>query len=141
MQEKINRNEPIDFHQLNNVHLAAVLLKTFLRELPEPVMTFHLYADILAVDDVTPDQRTAAVRKIVQQLPEPNYSLLCYVFKFLTQVMVKSDVNLMNAGNLAIVFGPNLAWPGNEPVSLAQLQHLNNFAYRLLTNSTKIFVI
>lgn len=39
--------EAIDFHKQNNPHLAAVLLKTFLRELAEPVMTFALYSDVL----------------------------------------------------------------------------------------------
>lgn len=32
----------VDFEQYNEVHLAAVILKTFLRQLPEPV-TFDLY--------------------------------------------------------------------------------------------------
>lgn len=139
LQDKINAGEPVDFVKLNNVHLAAVLLKTFLRELPEPVMTFRLYPDLLKIDEVAPDKRTMAAKKLVHELPEENYALLSYVVKFLTQVMIKSDVNKMNANNLAIVFGPNLGWPGNEPVSLAHLQHLNNFAYRLLTNCSEIF--
>ena len=44
LQCKVNKGEPIDFHA--DVHLAAVLLKTFLRELEEPLMTFDLYDEI-----------------------------------------------------------------------------------------------
>lgn len=44
LQNRINLGEPIDFG--NDVHLAAVLLKTFLRELEEPLMTFDLFDEI-----------------------------------------------------------------------------------------------
>lgn len=32
---------------MEDVHLAAVILKTFLRELPEPLLTYQLYNDII----------------------------------------------------------------------------------------------
>jgi hypothetical protein len=44
LQSKYNQGQPVDFH--GDVHLAAVLLKTFLRELEEPLMTFDLYDEI-----------------------------------------------------------------------------------------------
>lgn len=44
LQAKVNQGEEIDFH--SDVHIAAVLLKTFLRELEEPLMTFDLYDEI-----------------------------------------------------------------------------------------------
>lgn len=44
LQKRINLGEPVDFN--NDVHLAAVLLKTFLRELEEPLMTFDLFDEI-----------------------------------------------------------------------------------------------
>lgn len=44
LQTKVNQGIPIDFQ--GNAHIAAVLLKTFLRELEEPLMTFELYEEI-----------------------------------------------------------------------------------------------
>lgn len=44
MQAKINNGQEVDFN--GDVHIAAVLLKTFLRELEEPLMTFDLYDEI-----------------------------------------------------------------------------------------------
>lgn len=44
LQAKVNQGQPIDFN--GDVHTAAVLLKTFLRELEEPIMTFDLYDEI-----------------------------------------------------------------------------------------------
>lgn len=37
----------MDFDQYNELHLPAVILKTFLRELPEPLLTFDLYSHVV----------------------------------------------------------------------------------------------
>lgn len=37
----------MDFLQYEDVHLPAVILKTFLRDLPEPLLTFGLYSDVV----------------------------------------------------------------------------------------------
>ncbi|CAG06627.1 unnamed protein product [Tetraodon nigroviridis] len=39
--------ETVQFSETEDVHLAAVILKTFLRELPEPLLTYKLYNDIV----------------------------------------------------------------------------------------------
>lgn len=38
--------KPVNFEQYSDVHVPAVILKTFLRELPEPLLTFTLYNQI-----------------------------------------------------------------------------------------------
>lgn len=45
LQRACNRGEPISFR--NDPHNAAVLLKTFLRDLEEPLLTFDLHEEIL----------------------------------------------------------------------------------------------
>lgn len=37
----------VNFREMEDVHLAAVILKTFLRELPEPLLTYQLYNDVV----------------------------------------------------------------------------------------------
>jgi hypothetical protein len=37
----------VDFDQYNELHLPAVILKTSLRELPEPLLTFDLYLHVV----------------------------------------------------------------------------------------------
>ena len=41
--------ETVQFVREEDTHVAAVLLKKFLRELPEPLLTFQLYEDIMRV--------------------------------------------------------------------------------------------
>lgn len=33
----------MNYEEFGDVHVAAVILKTFLRELPEPLLTFRVY--------------------------------------------------------------------------------------------------
>ncbi|XP_035758795.1 rho GTPase-activating protein 1 isoform X3 [Egretta garzetta] len=47
VQQKYNMGVPVDFQQYEDVHLPAVILKTFLRELPEPLLTFALYSHVV----------------------------------------------------------------------------------------------
>ena len=38
--------DKVEFREYSDVHLAAVLIKLFLRELPEPLLTFEAYDTI-----------------------------------------------------------------------------------------------
>ena len=48
VQELLNSGEEVDFDEYGeqSVHVAAVILKTFLRELEEPLLTFGLFNEI-----------------------------------------------------------------------------------------------
>jgi len=41
--------QPVVFEQYGDVHLAACVLKTFLRDLSEPLMTYRLYPELLGL--------------------------------------------------------------------------------------------
>ena len=47
VQEKFDRGDPVEFCLDKDIHIAAVILKTFLRELQEPLMTFDLYDEVI----------------------------------------------------------------------------------------------
>lgn len=147
LQERINRGEQIDFENdpeyHDNMYIAcihaSVLLKTFLRSLGEPVTTNALYPRLAALADVPKKEKTPAVKDFVALLPRQNYTLLKKVVHFLTLVAANHKVNLMTANNLSVVFGPNLTWPTDQQVPIAQLNNLNNFCYRLIVDYDQIF--
>ena len=102
----------VDFQSYGNPHLAAGILKKFLRELQEPLMTFALFEALTRVHYMEKDKQLAEVQRILQdELPDDNYVVLKYVFQFLAQVTAKAHINQMTADNVATVFGPNIAWP------------------------------
>ena len=44
-----NEGKPVNFDVYDDVHLPAVLLKTFLRELKEPLLTFGIFNGVVAM--------------------------------------------------------------------------------------------
>ncbi|KAM9296107.1 rho GTPase-activating protein 44 isoform 1-T1 [Gastrophryne carolinensis] len=96
-------------------HAIAGALKSYLRELPEPLMTFQLYDEwILASNVQDQEKRLQALWNACDKLPKPNYNNFKYVIKFLAKLTDFQDANKMTPSNMAIVLGPNLLWPQTE---------------------------
>ena len=65
-----------------------MILKTFLKELEEPLLTFELFDDILNVESLTKDDKVPVIKNILQQLPQQNYAVLKHLVEFLSLVSV-----------------------------------------------------
>ncbi|XP_047532851.1 unconventional myosin-IXa-like isoform X4 [Vanessa atalanta] len=89
------------------VHVRASVLKTFFRELPEPLLTFDLYDDfILAAEISDPQERVSSIFTILKKLPKPNYDLVERLIFHLARVALGENHNRMGPNALAIVFAP-----------------------------------
>uniref|UniRef100_F1L440 Rho GTPase-activating protein 1 n=1 Tax=Ascaris suum TaxID=6253 RepID=F1L440_ASCSU len=147
LQERVDRGEEIDFlneEPYRNNLLAAsidasVLLKTFLRSLGEPVITNALYPRLTALSEVPKEKKLNAICEFVRLMPPENVLLLKTICRFLKEVASHSNVNMMTANNLSVVFGPNLTWPTDQQVPISQLNNLNNFCYRLIVDYDTVF--
>ncbi|XP_070187916.1 rho GTPase-activating protein 44-like isoform X1 [Littorina saxatilis] len=110
----------IDAHALdmeefsNEPHTVAGVLKQYLRELPEPLMTYNLCKEFMDASQLPPDQRFKSLQAIVNKLPPANYNNIRYLVKFLQLLAEKSQINKMTPSNIAIVMGPNLLWAKGE---------------------------
>lgn len=92
-------------------HIIAGVLKSYLRQLPEPLLTHHLYEEWMAAAKLqSSDSRLQAILNVVQKLPQSNLYNLRYIIKFLALLTKHQDVNKMSPQNLAIVIAPNLLW-------------------------------
>ncbi|XP_064605936.1 rho GTPase-activating protein 8-like isoform X2 [Liolophura sinensis] len=140
VQQKFNEGQSVDFSALNDVHIAAVILKTFLRDLQEPLLTYDLYEPICRLQNLDEEKRLFEAKRMIQEeLPEDNYVILQYIMQFLTEVAARQDVNMMTHHNLAIVFGPNLIWPRGQ-ANLSSMGIINSFSLMLLQHFDHIFV-
>uniref|UniRef100_A0A8C9VVU0 Rho GTPase activating protein 17b n=1 Tax=Scleropages formosus TaxID=113540 RepID=A0A8C9VVU0_SCLFO len=102
-------------------HAVAGALKSYLRELPEPLMTFHLYDEWIRASSISdPDKRLQALWVTCNSLPKSNKANFRYLVKFLAKLAQECDVNKMTPSNIAIVLGPNLLWARTEG-SLAEM--------------------
>eukprot|EP00053_Salpingoeca_punica_P017449 m.168132 g.168132 ORF g.168132 m.168132 type:complete len:751 (-) comp17207_c0_seq4:196-2448(-) len=117
------------------------LLKHYLRELPEPLLTFGLHDTFIDATKVEPPERRAEeLRKAVAQLPESNRTALQILIKHLTAVASKSQVNKMGSGNLGVVFGPTIMRPRVESVeSIMNVQQQNLVVEIMVDNYATVF--
>uniref|UniRef100_A0A8C3SK92 Rho GTPase-activating protein 8 n=1 Tax=Chelydra serpentina TaxID=8475 RepID=A0A8C3SK92_CHESE len=129
--------KPVNFDDYGDIHIPAVILKTFLRELPQPLLTFESYDQILGI--TSDSLRVTSCKQVIQGLPEHNYIVLKYLICFLHMVSQESIYNKMTGSNLACVFGLNLIWPPKGASSLSALNPLNLFTELLIDFCSKIF--
>ncbi|XP_046953266.1 unconventional myosin-IXb isoform X3 [Lynx rufus] len=91
------------------IHAITGVLKQWLRELPEPLMTFAQYGDFLrAVELPGKQEQLAAIYTVLEHLPEANHNSLERLIFHLVKVALLEDVNRMSPSALAIIFAPCL---------------------------------
>ncbi|XP_014481343.1 PREDICTED: rho GTPase-activating protein 44-like isoform X2 [Dinoponera quadriceps] len=96
-------------------HVIAGALKSYLRELPEPLLTYKLYPEWMAAAKIAhSDARLRALWEVLHKLPPANLENLRFLIKFLAVLTKNQDVNKMSPQNIAIVIAPNLIWSPQE---------------------------
>ncbi|KAJ2672591.1 hypothetical protein IWW42_002745 [Coemansia sp. RSA 1085] len=127
-----------------DINVVSGVMKQFLRELPEPIMTFGLYDGFInaaSIDDY--DERLWAIKDLVHALPAPNYTVLKRLVEHLERVTDYEEVNHMYGTNLALVFGPSLLRPppGSSSFALAMsnLGHAQSVIKNLILQYHWIF--
>ncbi|XP_030282832.1 rho GTPase-activating protein 19 isoform X3 [Sparus aurata] len=139
-----------DFHP-NDV---ATLLKTFLGELPEPLLTHRHFHAHLKIADMTlfdehgnktaipnKERQIEALQLLFLLLPQANRSLLKLLLDLLYHTAKQQDKNKMSAFNLALMFAPHVLWPRHMTASDLKdnLKKLNNSMAFLIKHSQKLF--
>ncbi|MBN3292864.1 RHG29 protein, partial [Polypterus senegalus] len=148
-------------HDISNV------LKLYLRQLPEPLILFRLYNELIGlakesqqvmIDDVDgqnpgSEKPTVSIqlnriifkiRDLLKQLPPAHYNTLCYLISHLHRVADKEEENKMSASNLGIIFGPTLIKPRQTDADVS-LSSLVDYPYQarivelLITHFDKMF--
>lgn len=91
-----------------DVHTVTGLLKSFLRELANPLLPQELYTDILSCHSIQ------ELKVVLEDMPPVHYQLAKYLFAFLHKLSAQSEITSMDASNLAIVIGPNVLRSANS---------------------------
>uniref|UniRef100_A0A6B2L232 Rho-GAP domain-containing protein n=1 Tax=Arcella intermedia TaxID=1963864 RepID=A0A6B2L232_9EUKA len=119
-------------------HVVTNILKLFLRELPEPLVTFSLYLPLLDIassmnsdHDIQP--KIAELRYLLHTLPSSHFKVLHYLCSFLSDISKRAEITKMGAINLAIVFASNVMRPEQESEG-------NSFALERLQTLMRTFI-
>ncbi|XP_034041402.1 rho GTPase-activating protein 19-like [Thalassophryne amazonica] len=139
-----------DFHPND----AATLLKTYLGELPEPLLTHRHYHAHLKIGELTrfddngdktkvpaKERQIEALQLLFMLLPPVNRSLLKLLLDLLYYTARNQSTNKMSAINLATMFAPHIIWPKNVTASDLQgnMEKLNSCIVFLIRHSQKLF--
>ncbi|XP_040483724.1 rho GTPase-activating protein 18 isoform X3 [Ursus maritimus] len=90
-------------------HDAASLLKLFIRELPQPLLSVEYLRAFQAVQHLpTRKQQLQALNLLVILLPDANRDMLKALLEFLQRVIDNREKNKMTTMNVAMVMAPNL---------------------------------
>ncbi|XP_031440249.1 rho GTPase-activating protein 28 isoform X2 [Clupea harengus] len=88
---------------------AAGLLKMFIRELPQPLLTLqHLPAFSAAQNISSPKHQIQALHLLTMLLPEANRDTLKALLEFLRKVVANEEKNRMSMWNVSMIVAPNL---------------------------------
>ncbi|KAK9767849.1 hypothetical protein K7432_002031 [Basidiobolus ranarum] len=119
-KEMYNRGNSVDLNEYG-VHIAAVLLKMFFRELPTPAFPAEIYDVIRKLGNCSNDAESIQYIRshIFPSLSKPMLILLSQIFRLMNDISAKSAVNLMTPYNLAVVWSPNLVRSGNPMVDVS----------------------
>ncbi|XP_017351114.2 rho GTPase-activating protein 45 isoform X1 [Ictalurus punctatus] len=132
-----NGKELVELSQASP-HDISNVLKLYLRQLPEPIMPFRMYNELMGLAKESlhaegPDRGDSAkgpelldqgaetdpkvlnlvekLRELLKDLPPGNTATLKYIVRHLCRVAELEDDNKMSFSNLGIVFGPTLMRP------------------------------
>ncbi|XP_028327727.1 LOW QUALITY PROTEIN: rho GTPase-activating protein 21-A [Gouania willdenowi] len=113
MQEELNIKGLVDVdtqeEKWRDLNVISSLLKSFFRELPEPLFTNEMYADFIQASRTEDSvERLKELKRLVYLLPDHHFQTLKFLCAHLKKVSDNCEKNKMEPRNLAIMFGPTL---------------------------------
>ncbi|XP_065338225.1 rho GTPase-activating protein 19 isoform X1 [Cloeon dipterum] len=117
----LNQGQALNLDQGNySVHDCASVLKNFLADLPEPLLTDAHYqaycqvAEMCSTDNTEAEEPVRLLRSLqllLLDLPSENKALVTDLLLMLNQVASHEDKNKMSVDNLSTLFTPHLLCP------------------------------
>ncbi|KAM8753235.1 rho GTPase-activating protein 6 isoform 2-T2 [Rhynchonycteris naso] len=119
LREEFDRGIDVCLEEEHSVHDVAALLKEFLRDMPDPLLTRELYTAFINTLLLEPEEQLGTLQLLIYLLPPCNCDTLHRLLHFLSIVARHADDNVSKDGqevtgnkmtslNLATIFGPNL---------------------------------
>ncbi|KAL6628005.1 RhoGAP-domain-containing protein, partial [Neocallimastix sp. 'constans'] len=142
LTELLDQNpENINFDEDNSIQLAA-LLKKFLRELPEPLLTFKLHKIFMQSQKQDDEnKRFKIVQSACALLPKCNRDLLEVLLIFLKEVASFSSQNKMDVDNLATIIAPTICYSkSKDPIKDESFLAIE-VVKMLILNQDKIWIV
>ncbi|XP_054472421.1 rho GTPase-activating protein 15 isoform X2 [Anoplopoma fimbria] len=131
----VDHEEKLDLDQSEweDIHVVTGALKLFFRELPEPLVPFGFFTDIVETVKMSDYMdKVDRLKCLVLNMPPPNHDTLQFMCCHLKRVLALSGSNRMTTQNIGIVFGPTLMRPERDNGNMAVNMVYQNQAVELI---------
>lgn len=119
LKDQFNTNFDLDLFESPlqpDMHTVSGLLKTYLRELPTPILGGQQYNDLKHIADTRGESSSRSELALIfrdylsnsSNIDDIHYNVCYVIFKFLHQIIANKGTNRMNLRNVCIVFVPTL---------------------------------
>ncbi|KAM4903996.1 T-cell activation Rho GTPase-activating protein [Sylvia borin] len=144
LKEDLNKGGSVDLKS-KSVHLLAVVLKDFLRNIPSKLLSADLYEKWMqALEKPSKQEKIEELKEVADKLPRPNLVLLKLLLSLLHHISQNAETNRMDSSNLAICIGPNMLSPEMDSTLPLEVQKEMNdkvtvLVEFLINNCSEIF--
>ncbi|EDR26829.1 Rho GTPase-activating protein, putative [Entamoeba dispar SAW760] len=139
LKEIFDGGQDVTMQIIGDVHVAAGLIKLYLRELPDSLIPKSMYNTFLELS--TSSDLNKDIKKQIQTFPDINKNTLWLIMRFLSKVIQNTSVNQMTSSNLCVCFSPSLfRSPDNDMTrEMTDTPKLRTIIDSMITHFTDIF--
>ncbi|KAG1383057.1 hypothetical protein G6F60_002255 [Rhizopus arrhizus] len=126
--------------EFNDVCAITSALKQYFRELPNPLITFESYQELIDISimDNNDARKLKKVNKILSKLPRAHQDTLYLLLKHLNKICESSSLNRMTIKSLSMVFAPTLMRHQDPSRDFLDISYKNAIVEYLLLNTSKL---
>ncbi|KAG1148533.1 hypothetical protein G6F37_003488 [Rhizopus arrhizus] len=126
--------------EYNDVCAITSVLKQYFRELPNPLLTFECYQELIDISTMNNDEKKLEMAtKALTRLPKAHKDTLNILLKHLNKVCESSSLNRMTTKNLSMVFAPTLMRHQDPSRDFLDISYKNAAVEYLLLHTSKLF--
>ncbi|RCH90819.1 hypothetical protein CU098_007494, partial [Rhizopus stolonifer] len=126
--------------EYNDVCAITSVLKQYFRELPNPLLPYESYQELIDASTLNNDEKKLKiVSKTLSQLPKAHSNTLCSLLKHLNKVCESSSENRMPIKNMSMVFAPTLMRHQDPSRDFLDISYKNAVVEYLLLHTADLF--
>eukprot|EP01094_Clydonella_sp_ATCC50884_P003398 TRINITY_DN1262_c0_g1_i3.p1 TRINITY_DN1262_c0_g1~~TRINITY_DN1262_c0_g1_i3.p1 ORF type:complete len:587 (-),score=117.91 TRINITY_DN1262_c0_g1_i3:7-1581(-) len=115
--------ENVDLSKTRNIHSSAAVLKLFLRELSEPLLTYDLHESFTASLALpTEERRLEHFKYLLELLPPQNYNLTACLAGFLYETVQLANENSLTLVQASRIFGQSFCRQSTYTIDRDELE-------------------
>ncbi|KAF9926418.1 hypothetical protein FBU30_003983 [Linnemannia zychae] len=131
----------MDIDTYQDICSITSVLKQYLRSLPQPLIPYDQYAEFMEAISLPQNElKIQTFKGLLDRMPVAHYATLKALLNHLNRVTQRDKINLMNAKNLSVVFGPTLMRNPDPSREIIDMTFKNLTIEFLIIHTNDLFV-